>query len=140
MELKQRYFEDYCSDNQYAVSIKEDMAYLCLHSPKTTETRSNTLQDFADPMLVIFLILTGSESVSDTAYQRYWIRTYLVFLEVRDTLISSRIILFPYILNTRIAFPGYGVLDLFPLWSLRECSSDTLYLPLMVQRIGCQNS
>ncbi|GJS17846.1 putative ribonuclease H-like domain-containing protein [Tanacetum coccineum] len=32
-----------CSDNQYAVSIKEDTAYLCLHSPKTTkETRSNT--------------------------------------------------------------------------------------------------
>ncbi|GJY42483.1 hypothetical protein Tco_0429753 [Tanacetum coccineum] len=41
LELKRRYFEDYCSDNQYAVSIKEDMAYLCLHSPKTTkETRS----------------------------------------------------------------------------------------------------
>ncbi|GJY09668.1 hypothetical protein Tco_0377853, partial [Tanacetum coccineum] len=34
---------DYCSDYQYAVSIKEDTAYLCLHSPKTTkETRSNT--------------------------------------------------------------------------------------------------
>ncbi|GKB54883.1 hypothetical protein Tco_0905636 [Tanacetum coccineum] len=32
-----------CSDNQYVVSIKEDTAYLCLHSPKTTkETRSNT--------------------------------------------------------------------------------------------------
>nr|GEY77263.1 hypothetical protein [Tanacetum cinerariifolium] len=44
LELKQRYFEDYCSDNQYAISIKEDTAYLCLHSPKTTkETRSNTL-------------------------------------------------------------------------------------------------
>ncbi|GJR03851.1 retrovirus-related pol polyprotein from transposon TNT 1-94 [Tanacetum coccineum] len=43
LELKQRYFEDYYSDNQYAVSIKEDTAYLCLHSPKTTkETRSNT--------------------------------------------------------------------------------------------------
>ncbi|GKD31947.1 hypothetical protein Tco_1242725 [Tanacetum coccineum] len=41
MELKRRYFEDYCSDNQYAVSIKEDTAYLCLHSPKTTkETRA----------------------------------------------------------------------------------------------------
>ncbi|GJY54904.1 hypothetical protein Tco_0446568 [Tanacetum coccineum] len=26
----------YCSDNQYAVSIKEDTVYLCLHSPKTT--------------------------------------------------------------------------------------------------------
>ncbi|GJX40872.1 hypothetical protein Tco_0255862 [Tanacetum coccineum] len=38
-----RIFEDYCSDNQYAISIKEDTAYLCLHSPKTTkETRSNT--------------------------------------------------------------------------------------------------
>ncbi|GJY48203.1 heat stress transcription factor B-4-like protein [Tanacetum coccineum] len=34
--------QDYCSDNQYAVSIKEDTAYLCPHSPKTTkETRSN---------------------------------------------------------------------------------------------------
>ncbi|GKD73227.1 hypothetical protein Tco_1331509 [Tanacetum coccineum] len=43
LELKRRYFEDYCSEDQYAVSIKEDTAYLCLHSPKTTkETRSNT--------------------------------------------------------------------------------------------------
>ncbi|GJR58574.1 hypothetical protein Tco_1500736 [Tanacetum coccineum] len=25
------------SDNQYAVSIKEDTAYPCLHSPKTTK-------------------------------------------------------------------------------------------------------
>ncbi|GJY96053.1 retrovirus-related pol polyprotein from transposon TNT 1-94 [Tanacetum coccineum] len=40
LELKRRYFEDYCSDIQYAVSIKEDTAYLCLQSPKTTkETR-----------------------------------------------------------------------------------------------------
>ncbi|GJR66720.1 pyruvate dehydrogenase (acetyl-transferring) kinase, mitochondrial [Tanacetum coccineum] len=31
----------YCSGNQYAVSIKEDTAYLFMHSPKTkTETRS----------------------------------------------------------------------------------------------------
>ncbi|GJV94642.1 hypothetical protein Tco_1546219 [Tanacetum coccineum] len=37
LELKRRYFEDYYSDNQYAVSIKEDTAYLCLHSPKTTK-------------------------------------------------------------------------------------------------------
>ncbi|GJZ23605.1 hypothetical protein Tco_0561064, partial [Tanacetum coccineum] len=28
------------SDNQYAVSIKEDTAYLCLHSPKTTKETS----------------------------------------------------------------------------------------------------
>ncbi|GJV39138.1 hypothetical protein Tco_1417578 [Tanacetum coccineum] len=40
LELKQRYFEDYCSDDQYVVSIKEDTAYLCLLSPETTkETR-----------------------------------------------------------------------------------------------------
>nr|GEU91712.1 hypothetical protein [Tanacetum cinerariifolium] len=44
LKLKQRYFEDYCSDDQYAISIKEDTMYMCLHSPKTTkETRSNTL-------------------------------------------------------------------------------------------------
>nr|GEW53161.1 zinc finger, CCHC-type [Tanacetum cinerariifolium] len=41
LEIKRRYFEDYCSDYQYAISIKEDMAYPCLHSPETTkETRS----------------------------------------------------------------------------------------------------
>ncbi|GJX79257.1 hypothetical protein Tco_0327406 [Tanacetum coccineum] len=39
LELKRRYFEDYYSDNQYAVSIKEDTAYPCLHSPKTTKER-----------------------------------------------------------------------------------------------------
>ncbi|GKC29718.1 hypothetical protein Tco_1037012, partial [Tanacetum coccineum] len=37
LEFKRRYFKDYCSDNQYTVSIKEDTAYLCLHSPKTTK-------------------------------------------------------------------------------------------------------
>ncbi|GJR72390.1 hypothetical protein Tco_0084755 [Tanacetum coccineum] len=37
LELKRRYFEDYYSDNQYTVSIKEDTAYPCLHSPKTTK-------------------------------------------------------------------------------------------------------
>nr|GEW48020.1 reverse transcriptase domain-containing protein [Tanacetum cinerariifolium] len=43
LKHKQRYFEDYCSDDQYAISIKEDTAYPCLHSPKTTkETRSDT--------------------------------------------------------------------------------------------------
>ncbi|GJZ90826.1 hypothetical protein Tco_0662753 [Tanacetum coccineum] len=41
LELKRRYFEDYFFDIQYALSIKEDTAYLCLHSPKTMETRSN---------------------------------------------------------------------------------------------------
>ncbi|GJZ57506.1 retrovirus-related pol polyprotein from transposon TNT 1-94 [Tanacetum coccineum] len=30
-------YEDYYSNNQYAVSFKEDTAYLCLHSPKTTK-------------------------------------------------------------------------------------------------------
>nr|GEU32055.1 retrovirus-related Pol polyprotein from transposon TNT 1-94 [Tanacetum cinerariifolium] len=44
LELKRRYFKYYCSDNQYAVSIKEDTTCLRLHSPNTMkETRSNTL-------------------------------------------------------------------------------------------------
>ncbi|GKA21048.1 putative reverse transcriptase domain-containing protein [Tanacetum coccineum] len=38
--LKRGYLKINDSDNQYAISIKEDMAYPCLHSPKTTkETR-----------------------------------------------------------------------------------------------------
>ncbi|GJV13779.1 RNA-directed DNA polymerase, eukaryota, reverse transcriptase zinc-binding domain protein [Tanacetum coccineum] len=35
-----RYFEDYYSEDQYDVSIKEDMAYPRLHSPKTTEDKA----------------------------------------------------------------------------------------------------
>ncbi|GJY55501.1 hypothetical protein Tco_0454616, partial [Tanacetum coccineum] len=34
LELKTKTFEDYYSDIQYAVSIKEDTAYLCLHFTK----------------------------------------------------------------------------------------------------------
>ncbi|GJR49143.1 hypothetical protein Tco_1317246 [Tanacetum coccineum] len=41
LELKQRYFEDYYSEDQYAISIKEDTAYPCLHSPKTTKETSS---------------------------------------------------------------------------------------------------
>ncbi|GJT41554.1 hypothetical protein Tco_0941419 [Tanacetum coccineum] len=33
-------FVDYYSKDQYAVSIKEDTAYPCLHSPKTTEDKA----------------------------------------------------------------------------------------------------
>ncbi|GKB58402.1 putative nucleotidyltransferase, ribonuclease H, partial [Tanacetum coccineum] len=40
LELKRRYFKDYYSDNQYVISIKEDTAYPCLHSPKTTKETS----------------------------------------------------------------------------------------------------
>ncbi|GJS36733.1 hypothetical protein Tco_0535115 [Tanacetum coccineum] len=41
LELKQRNHEEHCSNNIYAVSIKEDMAYMCLtiHSA-TTKKRS----------------------------------------------------------------------------------------------------
>ncbi|GJX29256.1 hypothetical protein Tco_0237335 [Tanacetum coccineum] len=44
LEFKRRYFEDYCSDNQYAVSIMEDTTYMCLHSPKTTKKTSSIRQ------------------------------------------------------------------------------------------------
>ncbi|GJS11625.1 hypothetical protein Tco_0368421 [Tanacetum coccineum] len=40
LEPKRRYFKDYYSEDQYAVSIKEDTVYLCLHSPKTTKETS----------------------------------------------------------------------------------------------------
>ncbi|GJT60487.1 hypothetical protein Tco_1004020 [Tanacetum coccineum] len=41
LELKRRYNEDYYSDTQYTVSIKEDTAYPCLHLPKTTKETSS---------------------------------------------------------------------------------------------------
>ncbi|GJR80689.1 hypothetical protein Tco_0151474 [Tanacetum coccineum] len=37
LELKMKKYEDYCSDILYAVSIKEDTAYLCLHFTKDHE-------------------------------------------------------------------------------------------------------
>ncbi|GJW56986.1 hypothetical protein Tco_0103717 [Tanacetum coccineum] len=37
LELKRRHFEDYYSDIQYAVSIKEDKAYLCMYFTKENE-------------------------------------------------------------------------------------------------------
>ncbi|GJY58807.1 hypothetical protein Tco_0458699 [Tanacetum coccineum] len=47
LELKRRYFEDYYSDIQYAVSIKEDTAYLCLHFTRNHEDSSiNTRTTF----------------------------------------------------------------------------------------------
>ncbi|GJZ24728.1 hypothetical protein Tco_0562187 [Tanacetum coccineum] len=43
LELKRRYFEDYYSDNQYAISIKEDTAYprACTHQ-RPQRKQSNT--------------------------------------------------------------------------------------------------
>ncbi|GJY53182.1 RNA-directed DNA polymerase, eukaryota, reverse transcriptase zinc-binding domain protein [Tanacetum coccineum] len=43
VELKTKTFEDYCSDIQYTVSIKEDTAYMCLHFTKDHKgSRINT--------------------------------------------------------------------------------------------------
>ncbi|GJU78078.1 hypothetical protein Tco_1275148 [Tanacetum coccineum] len=51
LELKRRNHKDYCFDNRYAVSIKEDTAYPCpeLHSASTKE-RSNGDIGFAGEM------------------------------------------------------------------------------------------
>ncbi|GKA39649.1 hypothetical protein Tco_0732200 [Tanacetum coccineum] len=39
MELNEDILKIYYSEDQYAVSIKEDTAYPCMHSPKTTKER-----------------------------------------------------------------------------------------------------
>nr|GEU83358.1 integrase, catalytic region, zinc finger, CCHC-type, peptidase aspartic, catalytic [Tanacetum cinerariifolium] len=45
MELKRRHVEDYYCNNRYAISIKEDTVYPCVHSPKTKkETRALRLK------------------------------------------------------------------------------------------------
>ncbi|GKB16102.1 hypothetical protein Tco_0850025 [Tanacetum coccineum] len=77
--------EDYCSDNQYAVSIKEDTAYLCLHSPKTTkETRSNTpYPEEGNTLYSSYMEIKYSgryqmwsllQEIPNTPYPRLWIR------------------------------------------------------------------
>ncbi|GKB50797.1 hypothetical protein Tco_0901550 [Tanacetum coccineum] len=55
LELKRRYFKDYYSEDQYAVSIKEDTAYLCMHSPKTREDEAQYAVS-KDTQYVIFNI------------------------------------------------------------------------------------
>ncbi|GJZ83537.1 hypothetical protein Tco_0648710, partial [Tanacetum coccineum] len=43
LELKTKTFKDYCSNILYAVSIKEDTSYLCLHFTRNHEdVKSNT--------------------------------------------------------------------------------------------------
>ncbi|GKF23474.1 hypothetical protein Tco_0075796, partial [Tanacetum coccineum] len=43
VSILKKHKKHYCSDDQYAVSIKEDTAYLCLHSPKDHEgNKTNT--------------------------------------------------------------------------------------------------
>ncbi|GKB41186.1 hypothetical protein Tco_0886128 [Tanacetum coccineum] len=46
LELKRRNHEEHCSDNLYAVSIKEDTAYLCpkLHSASTKRRSIRRIQ------------------------------------------------------------------------------------------------
>nr|GEW49886.1 hypothetical protein [Tanacetum cinerariifolium] len=84
LELKRRYFEDYFFNIQYAISIKEDTTYLCLHSPKTTkETRSiRHIQKKAIRRIqVIDAEYSGRyqtwsllQETPDTSYPRLWIR------------------------------------------------------------------
>ncbi|GKB18192.1 hypothetical protein Tco_0852115 [Tanacetum coccineum] len=56
--------------------------------------------------------------------------TYWGFLGVGITLdIFQNIIFIPYFQYGVLVFCGYGVLMLFPLWSLVSTGTDTPYLP-----------
>ncbi|GJY14927.1 hypothetical protein Tco_0385349 [Tanacetum coccineum] len=64
----------------------------------------------------------------DMAYPMCWIQRIEVFLEKGPRLISFRIFTY-YISNTAYWSSGYGVLIMFPLWSLVSAGTDTSYLP-----------
>ncbi|GJV06296.1 zf-CCHC domain-containing protein [Tanacetum coccineum] len=53
----------YDSNNQYAVSIKEDTAYPCLHSPKTTKERRPVSMRYEGMNMTVFMLLKGRDVV-----------------------------------------------------------------------------
>ncbi|GKG05897.1 hypothetical protein Tco_0325983, partial [Tanacetum coccineum] len=53
LELKRRYFEDYYSNNQYPISVKEDTAYMCLHSPKPQRKEDQYVVSREDQYVVL---------------------------------------------------------------------------------------
>ncbi|GJT85634.1 subtilisin-like protease SBT4.3 [Tanacetum coccineum] len=76
--------EDYYSDNQYAVSIKEDTTYLCLHSPKTTKD-TRPIHRIQERKYAIFKLygnkifwkisnVVPTPRNSNTPYPIHWIR------------------------------------------------------------------
>ncbi|GJT97213.1 hypothetical protein Tco_1092731 [Tanacetum coccineum] len=62
----------YYSEDQYAISIKEDTAYPCLHSPKTTEGLRSTRLEYG---VTISIGYSVSSSLSNTAYSSQQINT-----------------------------------------------------------------
>nr|GEW13494.1 hypothetical protein [Tanacetum cinerariifolium] len=82
----------------------------------------------------------GSGGPFDTTYPmvRYDVLEFLGVGTMLD--IFQKIIFIPYFQYGVLVFTGYGVLSLFPLWSLVSSSTDTPYLPLWIWRIGSQNS
>ncbi|GJU28784.1 hypothetical protein Tco_1172373 [Tanacetum coccineum] len=95
LELKRRYFEDYYSNNQYAVSIMEDMTYPCLHSPKTTKEtspirRNSQVKDNKIDLLVQQyeqFVISEDESI-DSAFARF--NTIITSLKALDEGYSSK--------------------------------------------------
>ncbi|GJX92987.1 hypothetical protein Tco_0347573, partial [Tanacetum coccineum] len=73
----------------------------------------------------------GVSNEFDTAYRE--------FLGVGTTFDIFENIHFLYLQYGILVFSGYGVLIMFPLWSLVSAGTDTSYLHLWIQRIGCQN-
>ncbi|GKF77515.1 hypothetical protein Tco_0229985, partial [Tanacetum coccineum] len=70
-----------------------------------------------------------SGSLFDTAYPRIGYGVLGVSWS-RDTLdIFQNIIFIPYFQYGVLVFSGYGILILFPLWSLVSAGTDTSYLP-----------
>ncbi|GJV87531.1 hypothetical protein Tco_1531469 [Tanacetum coccineum] len=61
LELKRRYFEDLGFDTILRNSIKEDMAYMCLHSPKIRRNKSYT--PYLEKM--IFIVEKKEEEVEN---------------------------------------------------------------------------
>ncbi|GJZ65054.1 reverse transcriptase domain-containing protein [Tanacetum coccineum] len=90
LELKRRYFEDYCSDDQYAISIKEDTAYMCLHSPKTTkETRPIRLVSKVDRLEYAYAVYPILSAILNQSHI-VWEVVLVLFKYIENTLREPR--------------------------------------------------
>ncbi|GJZ61835.1 hypothetical protein Tco_0617972, partial [Tanacetum coccineum] len=80
----------------------------------------------------------GLESVSIRHIQciGYGVLGFLRIGTTFDIFQNIHILYLPYGV---LVFTGYGVLNVFPLWSLVSAGTDTPYLPGWIRRIGCQN-
>ncbi|GKC54032.1 hypothetical protein Tco_1076777 [Tanacetum coccineum] len=89
---------DYYSEDQYAVSIKEDTAYPCLHSPKTTEDEAQYAVS-RDTQYAVFNIWNEYNILEDIKRGPYSKKSPIRRIQLLGYAVSNRL---PDLINRRL--------------------------------------